>query len=59
MVPSILSSLDLDVQLSLFKLTMKSNVVEAMAKVMAFTFDKVNLTIVNPFTHMWRVIHAS
>ncbi len=24
-----------------------------------FTFDKVNPTIMNPFTHMWLVIHAS
>jgi hypothetical protein len=52
-IPSILSSWDLDVQQGLFKLTTKSNIVQAMAKVMALRFDKVNRTIINPLTHMW------
>ncbi len=59
MVPTILSSWDLDVQQGLFKLTMESNTIQTMAKVMALAFDKVNPTIINPFTCMWRIIHAS
>jgi hypothetical protein len=38
---------------------MKSNVTQAMVEVVAFAFDKANLVIVNPFTHLWQVIHAS
>ncbi len=58
MVPAILWAWDLDVQLGLFKLTMKSNIVQAMAKVMALASNKVNPTIINPFTRMRQVIHA-
>jgi len=35
------------------RLTMKSNIVQAMAKVMAFAFDEVNPTIINALTRMW------
>jgi hypothetical protein len=58
MVPTILLGWDLDVQQGLFKLTMKSNAAEAMAEVVALAFD-INLTIINPLTHMWQVIYAS
>ncbi len=59
MVPTIISCWDLDVQQGLFKLTMKSNVVQAMAKIIVCASDKVNVTIINPLTHMWGVIYAS
>jgi hypothetical protein len=59
MVPTILSSWDLDAQQGLFKLTMKSNATQAMVEVVALTSNKVNLTIINPLTCMWQVIHAS
>jgi hypothetical protein len=59
MVLTILSGWDLDVQQGLFKLTMKSNIVQTMVEVVALAFDKVNPTIINPLTRMWRVIHAS
>ncbi len=49
----------MDVQQGLFKLTMKSNVAQAMAEVMALASNKVNPTIINPLTRMWQVIHAS
>jgi hypothetical protein len=49
MVLAIFSSWDLDAQQSLFKLTMKSNVAQAMAEIMAFASNKVNPTIINPF----------
>jgi hypothetical protein len=48
MVLMILSRCELDVQHGLFKLTMKSNSTQAMVEIMAFAFDKVNPTIVNP-----------
>ncbi len=38
---------------------MQSNVVQAMAQVMAFTYDKVNMIIIKFSTCMWWVIHAS
>jgi hypothetical protein len=38
---------------------MKSNIAQAMAEVMALAFNKVNRTIINPFTCMRQVIHAS
>ncbi len=50
---------DLDVQQGLFKLTMKSNIVQAIVEVVVFTSDKVNPTIINPLTWIWWVIHAS
>ncbi len=59
MVPTILWGWDLDVQQGLFKLTMKSNVAQAMVEVMALASNKVNPTIINPLTRMWQVIHAS
>jgi hypothetical protein len=37
---------------------MKSNIAQAMAEVMALAFNKVNPTIINPFTRMRQVIHA-
>jgi hypothetical protein len=52
MVLAILSGWDLDVQLGLFKLTTKSNVVQTMVEVVALTFDKVNPTNINPLTRM-------
>jgi hypothetical protein len=58
MVLATLSSWDLDTQQGLFKLTMKSNA-QAMVEVMVLASDKINPTIINPFTCMWRVIHAS
>jgi hypothetical protein len=59
MVLIILSSWDLDVQQNLFKFTMKFNGIQTMVEVLTFVFDKVNPTTINPFTHMWQVIHAS
>ncbi len=59
MVPAILWAWDLDVQQGLFKLTMKSNIAQTMAEVKALAFNKVNPTIINPFTCMRQVIHAS
>jgi hypothetical protein len=38
---------------------MKSNVVQAKAKVVAIVTNQTNLIFVNPFTHLWQVIHAS
>jgi hypothetical protein len=38
---------------------MKSNVAQAMVEVAVFTSNKINPTIINPLTCMWRVIHAS
>ncbi len=52
MLLAILLGLNLDVQQGLFKLTMKSNATQAMAKVVTLASNKVNLIIVNPFTHM-------
>jgi hypothetical protein len=52
MVPTILSGWDLNAQQGLFKLTMKSNIVQAMFEVVALAFDKVNPTNINPFTRM-------
>jgi hypothetical protein len=49
----------LDAQQGLFKLTMKLNATQAMVEIVALASDKVNPTIINPLTHMWRVIHAS
>ncbi len=40
------------------KLTMKSNAIQAMVEVMALAFDKAKL-VINGFTHMWQMIHAS
>ncbi len=59
MVLAILSSWDLNAQQNMFKLTMKSNDAQAMAEILALTFNKVNPTIINPLTCMWWVIHAS
>jgi hypothetical protein len=53
MVPAIFSSWYLDAQQGLFKLTMKSNIVQAMAEVVVLAYDKVNPTIINPLTCMW------
>jgi hypothetical protein len=38
---------------------MKSNIVQAMAEVIVLAFNKVNLIIINPFTRLSQVIHAS
>jgi hypothetical protein len=51
MVPTILLGWDLDVQQGLFKLTMKSNDVQAMAEVVVIASNKANPIIDNPFTH--------
>jgi len=59
MVLTILSWLNLDAQHGLFKLTMKSNVVQAIAEIMVITFANVNFVIVDSFVHMWWVIHSS
>ncbi len=59
MVASIILAWDLNVQNGLFKLTMKSNVVQAMAKVVALVTNQTNLIFFNPFTLLWQVIHAS
>ncbi len=59
MVHAILSGWDLDAQEGSVKLTMKSNAAEGMVEIVALAFDKVNPTIINPFTHMCQVIHAS
>jgi len=53
MVLAILSSWDLNAQQNMFKLTMKSNDAQAMAEILALTFNKVNPTIINPLTCMW------
>jgi hypothetical protein len=53
MVSTILLGWDFDAQKGLFNLTMKSNVAQAMTEVVALAFDKVNPTIINPFTCMW------
>jgi len=53
MVPTIFSSWDLDAQQGLFKVTMKFNATQAMAKIVAIAFNKVNPTIINPLTCMW------
>jgi hypothetical protein len=53
MVPTILSSWDLDVQQGLFKLTMKSNIAQAMVEIVALAFNKVFLTIINLLTCTW------
>jgi hypothetical protein len=50
MVSSIILAWDLNVQNGLFKLTMKSNIVQAMAKVVALVINQTNLIFVNPFT---------
>jgi hypothetical protein len=57
-VLAVLSGWDLDAQQRLFKLTMKSNASQAMAKVMALVANKVNPQIVNPLTHLWNVINV-
>jgi hypothetical protein len=58
MVVIILSSWDLDAQQKLFKFTMKSNVFQAMAKMVALAVDKVQPQIVNPLSHLWKVINV-
>jgi hypothetical protein len=57
-VLAILSSWDLDAQQRLFKLTMKSNAFQAMAKVVALVANKVNPQIVNPLTCLWNMINV-
>jgi hypothetical protein len=52
-VLAILSGWDLDAQQGLFKLTMKSNFVQAMCKVATLAFDKTNPIIVNSLTCLW------
>ncbi len=59
MVLAIISCWNWDAQQGLFKLTMNSNVAHAMVEVMALASDKINPTIINPLTCMWRVIHVS
>lgn len=58
MVSIILSSWYLDAQQKLFKFTMKSNVFQAMAKMVALAVDKVQPQIVNPLNHLWNVINV-
>jgi hypothetical protein len=55
MVLVILSTWDLDAQQGFFKLPMKSSVAQAMAK----TTNKAHPMVVNPLTHLWRVINSS
>ncbi len=52
MVSIVLSSWDLDRQQRLFKFTMKSNVFQAMEKMVALAIDKVQPQIVNPLNHL-------
>jgi hypothetical protein len=52
MFPTILSWLNLDAQHGLFKLTMKSNVAQAMAEIMDVIFDNVSLVIVDSLVQM-------
>jgi hypothetical protein len=59
MVPAILLGWGFNSQQGLFKLTMKSNITQAMAEIVALASNKVNPTTINPLTCMWRVIHAS
>jgi hypothetical protein len=59
MVLAIIFEWDLNVQQGLFKLMMKSRVVQPMAKISTLAIDKVNPQIVNPFTHLWKVINTS
>jgi hypothetical protein len=49
MVHAILLGWDLDVQQSLFKLTMKLNDAQAMVEVVVIASNKANPIIVNPF----------
>lgn len=58
MVLTIIFEWDLDAKKRLFNLTMKSNVAQAMAKISTLVIDKVNPQIVNPFTHLWKVINV-
>jgi hypothetical protein len=58
MVPTVLSGWDLDSQQRLFKLTMKSNAYQVMAKMVAMVANKVDPQIVNPFTCLWKVINV-
>jgi hypothetical protein len=48
-VPRVLSVVALDIEQSMFKLSMKSNVVDTMAK----------LSDVNHVSHLWRILSAS
>ncbi len=59
MVLVVLSSWDLDAEQRLFKLTMKSNDSQAMAKVVALVANKVNSQIVNPLNCLWNMINLS
>jgi hypothetical protein len=52
MVPRILLGCNLDAQHGLFKLTIKSNVVQTMVEKVGFAFDKANPIIVIPFIHL-------
>jgi hypothetical protein len=53
MVHRILLRCNLDAQHDLFKLIIKSNVVQTMVEEVAFAFNKANPIIVNPFIHLW------
>jgi hypothetical protein len=55
MMMFVLLAWNLDVQQGLFKLNMKCNTAQAMAKVVALTIDKAHPMVVNPFTHLWHV----
>ncbi len=46
-------------QQGFFKLTIKSSVAQAMAKVVALASDKAHPMVVNPPTRLWLVINAS
>lgn len=58
MVPIVLSGWDLDAQQGLFKFTMKSNAIQAMAKVATMVVDKVQLQIVDPLICLWKIINV-
>jgi len=47
------------VQQGFFKITMKSNNVKTMAKVVALTTNKAHPMFGNPFTRLWCVINTS
>ncbi len=51
--PKILLGCNLDVQHGLFKLIVKTNVVQTMVEEVTCAFDKANPIIFNPFAHLW------
>jgi hypothetical protein len=57
MVSIVLSSWDLDAQQRLFKFTMKSNIFQIMAKMVALAIDTVQPQIFDPLTHVCKVMN--